>query len=424
LRVVLLNTHSVLNAGDAAIVAAEIGLLREVLGSVQITATSRTPQKDFSFFEDLGAEVLPPILPAPSVWRSAGERLAGCAGNLLSLGGKRRLIRAIASADLVVSSGGGYFFSNRRLLPGPMFWQAYVHVRLAERLGKPVLFAPQSFGPFANHAAGRLLKRLVSDPTVVRAFARERESLTFLHGFSQCGETDARFAICPDLAFAFEADRKGALAGDTVAMPRPVLGVTVREWGFPECRGRTEKEAKRASYIDGIVASCGSFHARTGGSLIVIPQSRGPGRLEDDRAISRELVEHLAGVISGEFVSLAAVAEDASPQHVLGLVASVDVMLATRFHSAIFACLAGKPFVAVGYQPKTAGIMTMLGLTEFSVPIEEVTGERLAAILEKLVRDGQSIMETRIRPATTRLAAEARSTMKNALLSFVAGGRP
>jgi colanic acid/amylovoran biosynthesis protein len=272
--------------------------------------------------------------------------------------------------------------------------------------------------------AGRLLKRLVSDPTVVRVFARERESLTFLHGLSHCGEMDERFAVCPDLAFAFEADRRGAVAGDIVAMPRPVLGVTVREWAFPECHGQTEKRAKRASYLDGIVAACGSFHARHGGSILVIPQARGPGRFEDDRAISRELVEHLAGAISGEFVSLAAVAEDAPPQHVLGLVASVDVMLATRFHSAIFACLAGKPFLAVGYQPKTAGIMAMLGLEEVAVPIGEVSAERLSPLVETLVRDGQSIVETRIRPATVRLAAEVRSTMRNALLPFLAGGRP
>ncbi len=423
MKVVILNTHSLLNAGDAAIVAAEIALVRHVLGEVEFVITSRTPGVDREFYRQLHAEVAPPLLPAPSLFPSLGEKVSGSVGNLLALHAKRRLVHALKRADLVLSSGGGYFFSNRRVLPGPMFWQAYAHVRLAQRLGTPVLFAPQSFGPFANRMARRALWRLLSHSSVTRVLAREQESLALLH--SLCGRevVAGRFALSPDLAFAFEVDCGRAVATAHTS-PRPLLGVTVREWAFPECRSRADRDARRTTYLEGLVAACRWFHASHGGSILVIPHSRGPGRFEDDRIVSRELVCRLAETLPGACISLANLAEDASPASLVQLVASVDVLLATRFHSAVFACLAGRPFVAIAYQPKTTGIMAMLGLDEFSVPISDATGERLTPLLEILLRQGPSIVAERIRPAVARLRGEVARAMRDALAASIAGPLP
>ncbi|NWG00233.1 MAG: polysaccharide pyruvyl transferase family protein [Thermoanaerobaculaceae bacterium] len=420
MRVVLLNTHSVLNSGDAAIVVAEIELLRELLGDVQITATSRTPQQDAAFFRELRATVLPPLLPAPSVWRTVGEQLAGCMGNLAALHMKRRLVHAIARADLVISSGGGYFFSNRKLLPGPMFWQAYGHVFVAQRLGKRVLFAPQSFGPFADPLSVKLVRRLLQHPRVVAVLVREASSLELLRALPANAALGKRIALCPDLAFVFPSPVPSSVRPDGARGRAPVLGVTVREWSFPECSA-AERDRKRAAYLHAVTEACLAFHRSQQGSICILPQARGPGRFEDDRAMARELHHRLVSAIPAAHVTLAELAPDLPPQGVLRLVAGTDLLLATRLHSAIFACLAGRPFLAIGYQPKTAGIMSMLGLEDCSIPMGAVTAERLTATLQRLVLEGPSLVERRIRPATARLAAQARATMTAVLLPLAAG---
>lgn len=415
MKIVLLNTHSVLNSGDAAIVAAEVTLLRAALGDAQIVATSRTPERDLRFLRDMGVEVLPPLFPAPSTWSSAGGRVSEPVRDLFAVGPKRWLVRAIAEADLVVSSGGGYFYSYRRWLPGPVFFQAYSPLLLAQHLRKPVLFAPQSFGPLTNRFSGILLRRLLCDEAVLRVLVREQESLAFLQSLLGCRVAEQRLALCPDLAFAFDRRDNEPLCDEVRGLPRPILAVTVREWHFPHCRCAAERRTRREAYLAGVSETCQSFQASFGGSVLVVPQARGPGRAEDDRTISQELVERLVGNRLEGRVRMASIEDDAPPQRVFRLIAAADLVLATRFHSAIFACLAGIPFVALGYQPKTAGIMAMLALEEFAVPITEVSEARLLPLLETLLYGRESLVNERIRPAAIRLAGLVRGTMRDTL---------
>jgi colanic acid/amylovoran biosynthesis protein len=62
----------------------------------------------------------------------------------------------------------------------------------------------------------------------------------------------------------------------------------------------------------------------------------------------------------------------------------LDLLVATRMHSAIFALSAGVPALAIGYLHKSAGIMEMLGLERYVLDIDTIDAERLCAVADRL----------------------------------------
>jgi len=382
-NVLILNTHSILNPGDTAIVLSQIHLLSKHLPGARITITSRTPKIDAHFYGPLGVRVLPPLLPAPSVYLGWTEKLTGCLRDAFGFGKKFALIQAIKRSDLVCASGGGYLYSNRRHFPGPMFLQALLHLRLALWFDKPLLFLPQSFGPFYNRTARRMIRRLLDHPRVIRIFARETKSIDLLHGLME--KNLSRLEVCPDTVFSLKSFMN-ITAQNTAPPPvRPRVGITVRRWDFPDTRSRREKQRKRRDYLQQLADACGTIHQRLGGSFLLVPQVRGPGRFEDDEETTREFFILLKSRVPATHIDSLDLNNSTHPLDILRHVSSLDLMIATRFHSALFALLAGVPAITIAYQHKGQGIMSMLGLDPFCVPMERLSGARVSSLAEQVI---------------------------------------
>ncbi len=386
LKIVLLNTHSTLNAGDAGIVLAQIRLLRDYWPRAVISLTSRTPEIDRPVYESLGGEVYPPLTPAPGVFIGVRKKFGNTLINLVNFKDKRDLLSAIRDSDLVVSSGGGYFYSYRRHFPGPTFLQHLLHLELARAYAKPVIFFPQSFGPFANPPASRMCRSILRAPNVLKVFVRENISRTLLLDLlgADGGE---KIAICPDLVFLLEPGEGRPPPGFISALRHPVLALTLRDWHFPRAASGPGTHTAREKYLSSMLEIASSFLRRFGGTVVVVPQVRGPDLLEDDTIISREFVRRSGEMGGRDKVLLAPPSILGSPSDLIDLISRADLVLATRFHSSVFALLAKIPVVTVGYHHKASGILEELGLERFLVDISEITPASVLPLLEQLMED-------------------------------------
>ena len=406
MNVLVLNTHSVLNSGDAAIVFAQIRLLREFLPGAEISLTSRTPRLDEPVYEPMGIRVLPPLLPAKGIPR--GSR------------GRGELLAALRKSDLVLASGGGYFWSNRRAVPGRVFLQNVLPVLRAAGLRKPIIFLPQSFGPMFSRPARAFLSACLNGRSVARIFAREKASFDFVKGLVGSRPNADKISLCPDLAFALdERDTDGGESDP--GLPRPILAVTLRIWDFPGAGGPGAVEKMREAYFNGVVEAARRFIEARNGSALVLPQVRGPWAYEDDRAISRRFAEALGRVSDASRVRLIELPDAALPGRIIGILRGADAVLATRLHSAIFALLAGRIPVIIGYQPKSAGTMELLGLGPYCVDIAGTDPDRLTSLLEASLEESRDGTAAPARVAAAR--AEIREKIGGLLGSFAAGAQ-
>jgi colanic acid/amylovoran biosynthesis protein len=405
MKVLILNTCSTLNRGDAAIVLGQISLLQKTCPGVQIAITSKTPALDQAFYDPLGVEVLAPFTPALSVYQGAKRKLVEGARSLADWGNRRRLIQTLRRSDLVLSCGGGYFYSYRHILPGTTFWQNVIHARLTTYLNKPLVFLPQSFGPFGSVLAQRGVKRLLEKRNVLKVLAREEVSHQLLCRMLS-KDQHSKIALCPDMAFYLEGNTNlDAGESQPSELARPILAMNLREWAFPEDGDSASRRSKRQEYLDTLCIVARFFLQRYQGSVVVVPQALGPDPSEDDRGIGLEFCQRLRERIPGGGVVLFRNPDTSSLTGFMELLSQATLLIGTRLHSCILAFLVGVPAISIGYQHKSQGTLDMLGLGRFNTSINALSSEWLLAVVEDIMNHHGEIQQE-IRHSLSQVRAQ------------------
>jgi colanic acid/amylovoran biosynthesis protein len=410
----------VLNLGDAGIVLAQIQFLKKHVPGCRISLTSRTPALDRKLYGPLGIKVLPPLIPAPSIYAGCVQKIRQSLKNLFSFFSKWELFRVMKRADLVVSSGGGYFYSNRKVFPGPMFFQNCLPVLFAQRLNKPVIFFPQSFGPVFNTAASRILKRMLEKENVIKIFVREKASWDYLQALLKRQKCQGKIEICPDMAFYLKSESGRGERRKELNLLRPVVALTLRRWDFPEVKRVGERRKKQEEYLAALEEFCQRVFRARGGSVLIIPQVRGPGNFEDDRIISLQFWERARKLLPDKNIAYLHLLDSVSPAHIVEVFSRVDLVLATRLHSAIFAFLAGTPAITLGYQPKSKGIMELLEFEQFCAPMAGLNPDKIWEMSEEIFRQYQEIQK-KIRERATQIQKFIEETLDRSLRSLFEG---
>ncbi|MDR3573355.1 MAG: polysaccharide pyruvyl transferase family protein [Anaerolineaceae bacterium] len=345
--ILLLNFHSLQNAGDAGLLEASLAGLRRVFQQPRILVSSNYPSE--AGFSRLGVEAVPSI----------GALLGSFQMGKKVQGGWHKLWQAYQEADLVISCAGNPFFSMGRF-GWPLLLSA-CSVGLALLFNRPLYILPQTLGPF-NRKWEELLVRALYRPARL-VFVREPVSLRTAERWNM---RPGRLQLAPDLAFdltpgsAEEAQAILRAAGcpaqrprlAVVAIPRMVLTIP----GGP----------LQASYaLLGKVL--GRLAAHYNLQLVFFGQSSGPTPREDDRLAARKIIACLPDP------SIATLVEDElTPAQLMACYGQMDALLAGRMHSGIFALGMGKAVFFIGYLIKTAGLVEMLGKTGWMLSLEQL----------------------------------------------------
>jgi colanic acid/amylovoran biosynthesis protein len=391
MRAIFLNTHSFLNSGDAAIVVAQMQLLKRTFPGIKIAMTSRTAEIDKKSDELKNARVFFPLIPAPSVFDGSFQKIQQSLKNLLALNEKKRLIQEIKNSDVVISSGGGYFYSNRKIVPGPMFLQNYLHIKTAQIFRKDIVYFPQSFGPFYDFLSLTMLRDILAYDRTIKIFARERSSFVFLRSLLATKKNRDKVDICPDMTFSLRAEDGSCDPVSGKGLPRPLILLTLRRWDYPGAKSAAARKKNEERYLSAMEKACYSLFKERGGTLAIVPQVRGPGFFENDRIISLKLWKKLKKTIPGKNLLFVDLPDFVSPHYVMRIFSQADLVLATRFHSAIFALISGVPVISITYQPKSEGIMRMLDLAHFCMDIEETDSARIIGLAKEIFRSREEI---------------------------------
>ncbi|MGB9898854.1 polysaccharide pyruvyl transferase family protein, partial [Thermanaerothrix sp.] len=248
---------------------------------------------------------------------------------------------------------------------------------LALLAGKPLYVFPQSIGPL-RYPWERILIRFIFSKARI-GFVREPVSQITLQ---ECGLQPEKFRLVPDMAFAFHSasanEAKEWLRNfegiDMDSQEQPLMGITVVNWG-----GQNKNFRFQQRYEDACTAAIRLFLEKFQGKVFFFPQVCGPLDIQDDRVIARKIRGRLSN--STRCVVLE---KQPPPQILKTLYGFMDVFIATRLHSAIFAWSQGIPTIAISYQPKTRGVAQMLGLEDWVIRIEDITSESLSDTLTAL----------------------------------------
>lgn len=408
-RILIENSYSWFNKGDAAIVLGTVEAFRRLIPDLHVTIVSMTPDSDRPRFAASGIAVVGG--PAGMLYDGSRPQWRRVLGFLTSMGvslgiaaayrftGRVRADRAspevreyaaaIAASDLVVSCGGGFWSDNSR----KALYTHLLRVLVPLLFGKQVVCPGVSLGPFYSRRTARLTGVVLNRTKQV--VMREVESVPVARRMGMRPSVVRRGA---DMAFALPVRIAAPSSADQTRAGRRVrLGVTARRWIFP---GSGDAAEAQRTYERELAAALDKLVQVLDADIVLLPQVIGPED-DDDRIVERRLLQRMGRADRATLVD-----EDLSPGEMVQLMASLDLMLATRFHSAIFSMLAGVPVVAISYEQKTTGIMTQMGLSEWTIPIESVTAKQLVSLVERLLADREAVA-ARIAAAVAQERADA-----------------
>lgn len=389
MRILLLNFHSARNAGDLAILQTTLIYLNHAFPHAHITYTVNDVYKDVPV--PVSAHQLPSFvhwlaqLSPAGIWRWHKWRFIPVAVWLLIASlwyratkrqllpqapQQRQLMHAYYLADVVIVLGGGHLYARHSA--NIAFQWSWVTIALAVLMGKPLLLLPQSFGPLPGLIQQRQLRWMVEHSAFTAA--REYQSALFL---TRIG-VRTPLLVLPDLAFGLDSVPAHAdmstVADVQGRTSRPVIGMTLMNWGQQNAYFEQQQgyETAVSSLINHVVEQ---YQA----TIVLFAQCVGPTPDQDDRIIARRIA---ANVNRPDDVVVVDAALD--PATLKAAYGCLDMLIATRMHSAIFALCAGTPTLVIGYLHKSAGIMQMLGLAEWVIDINTIEAVTVCALFDQL----------------------------------------
>lgn len=295
------------NIGDEAILAAMIEHLREADHGSEIVALSKDP-----------------ILT---------QRLHNVSAvNRNDIFGISRELR---DADLFISGGG----SLLQDVTSPRSVPYYLGlVTLAKAMKKPVFFYAQGIGPL-NLKFSRFLVKTVGNlaDTIT---VRDVQSLALLQSI---GITRPEMHVAADPVFGLEPcsgrgkGRDFLQACEIPAKGCPLVIVSVRPWlAVP-------------GYIQAVASACDHLVKTQGAVIVYVPFHKA-----QDVPICQACVE-----VMQERAYMWDCA--GSPREIMSLMEDADFAIGMRYHSLVFAVATGTPFVALSYDPKVDGLLSIAG---------------------------------------------------------------
>jgi len=298
-----------------------------------------------------------------------------------------RQLRLSRSLDGVIVLGGGQIHD---------FWDgpfghpvALWSWALASRLtGRP--FAMLSIGAVKlDHGMSRRFIRAALQWSVY-ATVRDRVSASWVASLG----LPRAYPVYPDLAWGLDVTR---FVGHPRASGQPdevptqnsslrTVGVCPMAFRHPKlwARGQADAEAY-ARYVDAMSTFCNRLLDR-GYDLVLFPT-----QIRMDAAAVRDVLER----ITPELVHRVRLWPVDSVPELVKCMASVDVVVASRFHGLLLALCAGRPVLSLAYQKKCSALLEELGEGQFGLDIHDFTAQELWERFERL-RDRFGVYAARL----------------------------
>lgn len=388
MNILIINAYTRSNGGDAAILSVLISQLSQNWPDATITISSMEYPHQYPYFENClnigsirlycaaenrskiirlshkvfmsGIEMLWSFLPKP-IRKIIMPLLPGMIKDELT---------ALEESDLVVSLGGGYLNGADNLSGNLNVKYILLPIKFAHILSKPVILAPQSFGPFGNSYQKGIVRKTLNNCALI--FVREDKSVRILRdiGINKkliVRSVDAGFAFDSTITHTAHKKNKNQLS----------IGITARAW---------LKNSDQQVYEKALASYITLMQQKHEALVSLIPQVTSDLYEDDDRIVERRICNEVKKVSRPPNLI-----DKKLNHHDLKLLYSdLDYTVGTRFHSVIFSLSSYVPAIAIEYEHKTGGIMHDLGLDKWVIKIEKVTAEKLIQLSEELMNEREA----------------------------------
>lgn len=391
MKILLTHAYGRDNKGDAAIISVLLQQLNNAFPSSNITISiydDDTKYKNFDGFKVISNSMFISIYRFRNLllkvfftlyiefslllW-SLLYRLFGYSITFVLPKSTRNIAHEYLESDLFVTAGGGYLRAKKGIEENINILLLLNPIIIGILLRKPIILYSQSIGPFATPFQGWIIRVVLNKTQLI--FVREDHTMVTLKTIGVKANLVIRTI---DAGFLFDSNKEFQLSdfieNTEILKSKTLIGITVRKWLNQESQEKFEKAI--SFFIDKIT----SFESV---DIIFIPQVTSTIHNDDDRNVANRIVSL---VTNKQHVINCTEAYD--HYKLKRLYSCLDFLVGTRFHSVIFSLTSYVPALAIEYEYKTGGIMKDLDLSEWVIPIEQVTVDNLYEKFQQLLSEG------------------------------------
>lgn len=365
-RILISGYYGFDNSGDDAILKAIVKDLRENSENIEIVALSNKPSHTKRIY---GIEAI----------------------NRFKM---REVRRAIKSCDLFISGGGSLLqdvTSTRSIL------YYLLLMNLAKRHKKPVMVYANGIGPINKKFNRFLTKRILNKVDLITL--RDEDSKKFLE---QLGVKNTNIHVTADPVFTLIPSTEERISEifeiENIPLERPMIGISVRQW-----KNNDELVSTIAKTIDYIL---GSYDV----NVLLIPM-----HYPEDLDISMKIKEN---VNRGNCYLLK---EMYSVEDIMGIIKKMELIIAMRLHSLIYAATQGTPMIGLIYDPKIEGFLKFIDM-EYMCHIEDIELVELYTDIDNVWKNKDNIRRNLMKK-DEKLKEKALKNVKMALDLVEEGGK-
>jgi colanic acid/amylovoran biosynthesis protein len=443
MKIILIPGNTDLNRGDQALVWESIRLIEDACEDADITLMKGDDLRQYSQTEKLGYPLIHTVLKHPGRFFNKRKHVRYSVFDIAVMGlvavfdfflssallvrcrfvnylaqrffpkNSRETLAKFRNCDAVVVKGGGFIHSYGAITDAYQIYYLLFYMLLAIRYGKKLLILPNSIGPLKNGIARRLAIYVMNHADYVSV--RESVSNDYLLSMKSLHSHIYHHA---DLGFFLNAsagfDAIDYLKNHGVDTSKQMVGITLRPYRFP---GDANPEEKYRNYIDSVVALVQKLLEKRY-QIILFSHTLGPGAHENDTLA----LEELSAILDERNLPYKFIEDVALDcRQVMSIYSHFTFLVGTRFHSVIFAQNSFVPTIAISYGGnKGVGIMKDAGLDDYSIPMGEISSERLVSAFERLETDRNEVIE-QLRQHRNELEND-RDIMVNEVKKVLTGG--
>lgn len=382
-KILLVNFHSTLNAGDLGLLISAREVLLCAFPSCEITVSANWP--DEPAYQENDFKVV------PSPWSLSGLNTNAsifqqlwkfilASIKLFHTDSKRifddpdvnRLRSAYREVEIIVSVPGNQFYSSGKF--GWPFPVSILGVLLADRYKKPLVVLPQSIGPLKRRWEKALLRKAYGSAR--RIFLRDEKSLDLA---KELGLSNKKVSYSPDLALGLRSGDPtiavGVLRQAGVDLAKPKLGVTL----ISRMNRSFDSQAIQ-NYYRVLETSLANFARENSAQLVFFNQVTGPTLVEDDSIPTTRMVDGL----QRDGIDAIHINKRLPPDLLKACYGQMDIFLATRLHSGIYAMGMTVPTLFIGYLTKTQGLVRSLKIEDDFIDLSDLSEASVRAKLETI----------------------------------------
>ena len=257
--------------------------------------------------------------------------------------------KAIKSCDLFISGGGSLLqdvTSTRSLL------YYIILMKLAKMYNKPVMVYANGVGPINGKMNRVWTRRILNKVDLITL--RDEDSRRFL---DELEVENKNIYVTADPVFTLNPVEQikvfNILKNESIPTDKALVGVAVRHWDDSE-----NLIFNIAKTIDYIIEKYNS-------NVILIPMHY-PGDLDISNSILHNVNAEGCYVLSNKY----------NVEDLMGIIKNLEILIAMRLHSLIYAATQGVPMVGIVYDPKIEGFLKSIDM-DFMCPAKNLKHQEL-----------------------------------------------